>query len=162
MIRSARRTVNPSQTHRVENQAVRHRHVSQSIRPPLSAESKEGSWWMREKGRREGWSWSLVDWFSLNCHVRVPDCTRQAPLSTQSPSLRAGWTASPAPRWMLAASACLASTRRCRAAGFNWQQKKKRLRAAHDMPAFPLGLFCSNQSVSPPDNVRLRLVQLSV
>lgn len=42
---------------------------------------------LQKKGRRDGWSWSLVDWFSPNCHVRAPDCTRQAPLSTQSPSL---------------------------------------------------------------------------
>lgn len=67
-----------------------------------------------------------------NCHVWVPEYTRQAPLSTQSSSLRAGWTASLEPRWMLARSACLASTCRCR---FNWQQEKKRLRAVHDIPA---------------------------
>ena len=72
-----------------------------------------------------------------NCHVWVPEYARQAPLSTQSPSLRAGWTASPVPRWMLARSAGLASTCRCRAACFNWQQEKKRLRAVHDMPPPP-------------------------
>lgn len=168
MIHSVRITVSHFQTHAFENLANPYLHVCPSVLLKQSIKSKKSK---REREREAEKHESLISpgLVPPNCHVWAPEYTRQPPLSTQSPSLRAGWTASPVPRWMLARSAGLASTCRCRAACFNWQQEKKRLRAVHDIPAFPLCLslsnspflICLNQVMGPSDNTSAPLLRSS-
>lgn len=141
MIHSLRITASPFQTHAFAN--LPYLHVCPSVLLKQGIKSKES----KKERKREGEKHESLISLGLvhpNCHVWAPEYTHQPPLSTQSPSLRAGWTASPVPRWMLARSAGLASSCRCRAACFNWQQEKKRLCGVHDIAAFSLSLPLSS------------------
>lgn len=167
MIHSVRITVSHLQAHAFENLAVPYLHVCPSVLLEESIKSKN----LERRGERERHE-SLISLGLLrpNWHVWVPEYTRQPPLSTQSPSLRAGRTVGPVPRWTLARSSGLASTCRCRAACFNWQQEEKRLRAVHDIlaaslpPHFLSGscfLICLNQVTGPSDNTSTPLLSTS-
>lgn len=112
-------------------------HIYMSVRHSyLSMKYKEEGIEETERERGVG-PWSPQDWFTLIAMYGRLGIRASLPLSTQSPSLGAGRTASLVPRWMLARRSGLASTCRCRAAGFNWQQERRRRRAVHEMTRLP-------------------------